>query len=131
MDLKITIEEIKALMRCQPEVRYQYTLKRIADTEYLWSIIGNDSSFEILTYGNKRLFPIWPFKEYAEAFCINDKANFKCYAISLNYFEDSVIDFICENGLLISVFPTEREPIGKIVNLNKFVEDLSVFLEDY
>lgn len=42
-----------------------------------------------------------------------------------------VIDFICEKGLYINVFPTEKDPFGQIVSLNKFAEDLSILLEDY
>ena len=131
MDLKISTEELKALIQCQPEIRYQYTLKRIADTECMWSIVGNYDSFAIQDYGDKRLLPIWSSKEYAQAFCVNDRAKFKCYAISLDKFEDYVIDFICNERLLINVFPTEKDPFGKIVGLNKFAEDLSIILEDY
>ena len=131
MDLKISTEELKALILCQPEIRYQYTLKRIADTECMWSIVGNNDSFAIQDYGDKRLLPIWSSKEYAQAFCVNDRAKFKCYAISLDKFEDYVIDFICNERLLINVFPTEEDPFGKIVGLNKFAEDLSIILEDY
>ena len=31
-ELKVSQKEIKALMSCNPDVRYQYTIKRIADT---------------------------------------------------------------------------------------------------
>lgn len=131
MDLKISTEELKALIQSKPEIRYQYTLKRIADTECMWSIIENNDSFAFQDYEDKRLFPIWSSKEYAQAFCTNDRADFICIAITLDYFEERVIDLICDEGLLINVFPTENEPVGKIVGLNKFAEDLSVFLEDY
>lgn len=47
MELRISIEEKNALIQCQAEVRYKYTLKRIADTETMWSIVGNDNSFSI------------------------------------------------------------------------------------
>ena len=70
-------------------------------------------------------------KEYAQAFCVNERINCRSVAITLDCFENSVIDFICEKGLYINVFPTEKEPLGKIVSLNRFAEDLSVFLEDY
>ena len=131
MELKISIEELKALINCKSEIRYQYTLKRIADTECMWSIIGSNNSFAIQDYEGKRLLPIWSSKEYAQAFCVNDRAKFKCCAISLDKFEESIIDFICNERLLINVFPTEKDPFGKIVGLNKFAEDLSIILEDY
>lgn len=61
----------------------------------------------------------------------NERINCRSVAITLDCFENSVIDFICEKGLYINVFPTEKEPLCKIVSLNRFAEDLSVFLEDY
>lgn len=51
MELRISIEEKNALIQCQAEVRYKYTLKRIADTETMWSIVGNDNSFSIQSNG--------------------------------------------------------------------------------
>lgn len=42
-----------------------------------------------------------------------------------------MIDYICQNDLLINVFPTVSDPFGKIVGLNTFAEDLSKALEDY
>ena len=65
MDLKITTKEFEALMLCKAEVRYQYTLKRIADTEGMWTIIDNNNSFALQSYEDKQLFPIWSSKEYA------------------------------------------------------------------
>lgn len=131
MDLKVSTEEIKALMKCRQEVRYQYTLKRIADTERMWTVVGNEEPFAVFNYKDKRLLPIWCSKEYAQAFCVNNMADFKSIAITLEDFEENVIDFICDEELLINIFPTENEPIGRIVDLNKFAEDLSILLEEY
>ncbi len=69
-ELRISNEEYEALTKCQPEVRYQYTLKRIADTETMWSIVGDKNSFAIQPFGKERLLPIWSSKEYAQAFCM-------------------------------------------------------------
>ena len=131
MDLKITTKEFEALMLCKAEVRYQYTLKRIADTEGMWTIIDNNNSFALQSYEDKQLFPIWSSKEYARAFCVGERDAYMCFAVTLDYFEEHVIDFVFNEGLLISVFPTVNEPFGKIVELNTFAEDLSCFLEDY
>ena len=130
-ELRISNEEFEALTKCQPEVRYQYTLKRIADTETMWSIVGDKSSFAIQSFGKERLLPIWSSKEYAQAFCINDNADCESVAITLDSFEESVIDYICKEGLFLNVFPTVQESLGKIVGLNTFAEDLGEFLDDY
>lgn len=130
-ELIISEKEFNALIKSQPDVRYQYALKRIADTETMWSIVDNNGAFVIHSYGNERLLPIWSSKEYAHAFCVKYWSNCKIKAISLDTFENSIIDFICKEGLSINVFPTGQEVLGKVVGLNQFAEDLSHELEDY
>lgn len=130
-EMIISENEFNALINSQPNVRYQYALKRIADTETMWSIVDNKGAFVIHSYGNERLFPIWSSMEYAHAFCVKDWSNCKIKAISLDTFESSTIDFICKEGLSINVFPTGQEVLGKVVGLNQFAEDLSHALEDY
>ena len=71
MGLIISTEEKNALIQCQSDIRYKYTLKRIADTETLWSIVENEDTFSIQYHGKMKLFPIWSAKEYAQDFCIN------------------------------------------------------------
>ena len=127
----ISEKEFNALIKSQPDVRYQYALKRIADTETMWSIVDNNGAFFIQSYGNERLFPIWPFKEYAHAFCAKHWSICKIKAISLETFENSIIDFICKERLSINVFPIGQEVLDKVVGLNQFAEDLSHELEDY
>ena len=127
----ISEKEFNALIKSQPDVRYQYALKRIADTETMWSIVDSNGAFLIQSYANERLLPIWSSKEYAHAFCVRGWSNYKIKAISLDTFENSIIDFICKEGLSINVFPTGQEVLGKVVGLNQFAEDLSHALEDY
>ena len=56
-ELRISNEEFEVLTKCQPEVRYLYALKRIADTETMWSIVGDKNSFAIQSFGKERLLP--------------------------------------------------------------------------
>ena len=111
-ELIISENEFNALIKSQPDVRYQYALKRIVDTETIWSIVDNNGAFFIPSYGNERLFPIWSSKEYAHAFCVKDWSNWKIEAISLDTFENSIIDFICKEELSINVFSNRARSIG-------------------
>ena len=90
-----------------------------------------DYKINMTTMGKERLLPIWYSKEYTQAFCINDNTDCESVAITLDSFEESVIDYICKAGLFLNVFPTVQESLGKIVGLNTFAEDLSEFLDDY
>ena len=77
------------------------------------------------------MFPIWPFKEYAEIYLCGKTVGFDVVSIDLNKFENEVIDFICDNNFPIAVFPILDDDTGKIVDLDTFVKDLSVELENY
>ena len=130
-ELKISPKEIKTLMSCNPDVRYQYTIKRIADTETLWTLGVDNQIFAIQKSGEDYLLPIWSSKEFAIIFGSTFMKEYNCFPISLDNFEESIIDIICENGYLLNVFPTQTEEIGKVVGINSFSEDLSAALSEY
>ena len=73
MGLIISTQKKNALIQCQSDIRYKYTLKRIADTETLWSIVENEDTFSIQYHGKMKLFPIWSAKEYTQDFCVNER----------------------------------------------------------
>lgn len=130
-ELWISNEEFQALEKCNSEIRYTYTIKRIADAEALWYILDEDGYLIIQTDGNKKFLPVWSSKEYAQVFCVKGENNYKYSAITSETFQDSVIDYIKQNGILINVFPTKKEPLGKIVDLKTFVEEINYLAEDY
>lgn len=130
-ELKISPKEIETLMSCNPDVRYQYTIKRIADTETLWTLGVDNQTFAIQKSGEDYLLPIWSSKEFAIIFGSTFMKEYNCFPISLDNFEESIIDIICENGYLLNVFPTQTEEIGKVVGINVFSKDLSAALSEY
>ena len=130
-ELKISPKEIETLMFCNPDVRYQYTIKRIADTETLWTLGVDNQTFAIQKSGEDYLLPIWSSKEFAIIFESTFMKEYRCIPISLDNFEESIIDIICENEYLLNVFPTQTEEIGKVVGINSFSEDLSAALSEY
>ena len=130
-ELNVSPKEIKALMTCHPDVRYQYTIKRIADTETMWTLGIDNQTFAIQKIREDYLLPIWSSKEFAIIFGSTFMKEYNCFPISLDNFEESIIDIICENGYLLNVFPTQTEEIGKVVGINSFSEDLSAALSEY
>lgn len=73
------------------------------------------------------------FKEYAEKFVSSMSNGHKCNFSKLNLeeFSDKIVDYLCESGMSIGVFPVAESDYGKIINVNTFAEDLSVELENY
>ena len=118
-------------MSCNLDVRYQYTIKRIADTETMWTLGMDNQTFAIQKSGEDYLLPIWSSKEFAITFGSTFMKEYRCIPISLDNFEENIIDIICENGYLLNVFPTKTEEIGKVVGINVFSKDLSAALSEY
>ena len=130
-EYRISNEEFQALEKCNSETRYTYTVKRIIDTEVLWTIVDEEDHLVIQTDGNKKLLPVWSSKEYAQVFCVKGENNYKYSAFTWETFEDSVMEYIRQNDILINVFPTKKEPFGKIVDSNTFVEEINKLIEEY
>ena len=130
-EYRISKEEFQALEKCNSETRYNYTVKRIIDAEVLWTIVDEEDHLVIQTDGNKKLLPVWSSKEYAQVFCVKGENNYKYSAFTWETFEDSVMEYIRQNDILINVFPTKKEPFGKIVDSNTFVEEINKLIEEY
>ena len=130
-ELKISPEETKALMHCHPDVRYKYTIKRIADTETMWTLGIDSQTFAVQMVEGNYLLPIWSSKEFAAIFGSTHMKEYSCIPIILDDFEENIIDIIIERGYLLNVFPTQIEELGKVAGLNRFSEDLSEALSAY
>lgn len=130
--MKLTDKEISALLDKSAEVRYRYSIKRIADADCLWTtIVSSDGCYCLIAGNGCQMLPIWPFKEYAEMYLSGKAVGFDVISIDLNKFENEVIDIICDNNFPLAVFPISDGDTGKIVDLDTFVKDLSVELENY
>ena len=129
--MKLTDKELSALLAQSAEMRYKYSIKRIADAYCLWTIVSSDGSIFLIADNGYRMFPIWPFREYAEIYMGGKTIGFDVIPMDLNKFESEMIDIICGNNIPLAVFPISDDDTGKIVDLDAFVKDLSNELENY
>ena len=95
--MKLTDKEISSMLAQSPDVRYSYSLKRIADNGYLW-YMSSDNSYMCIQDEDIRLFPVWPFKEYAEKFVssMSNGHKYNSSKLSLEEFSDKLVDYLCE-----------------------------------
>lgn len=129
--MKLTDKGVSALLDKSAEMRYKYSIKRIADTESLWTIISDDGYYRLIDNNGKQLFPIWPFKEYVEMYMIGEATDFNAISIDLIKFENEVIDIIRNNNIPLAIFPISDDNTGKIIEANTFIKDLYVELANY
>lgn len=130
-NLKITKQEVDSLLSCPKEVRYKYTLKRIADTETLWTIGFDNGAILIQDDCDKHFFLVWSSKEFADDFISNLKGNHEVIPMALHDFLGKEQNIISQMNCMINIFPTKTEFLGMTVNLERFTADLNVYLKDF
>lgn len=128
--MKVTEKEVAAVSLLTPFNRYQYFIKRVADSERLYTLIDADRQWAISELEGNDLFPVWSAREFAEQNAIEQWSGFSVKEVTIEQFEDDVIDEIEENGYLINVFPV-KEKSGFIVKLIEFARDLNEEMRKY
>lgn len=118
-----------AVMRLDAESRYRYAIKRIADNDLLYTVKYPDGDYGLIPNSKTMLFPIWSAKQYGEL--VIDGNDMQCIDISLELFENEIVDLICKNNWRIAVFPLPNGDLGKVITIHEFIKDLQHELEDY
>ncbi|WP_286778489.1 MULTISPECIES: DUF2750 domain-containing protein [Sphingobacterium] len=126
----LTDKEINSVIQLKPFDRYMYFLKRVADTERMYTLVNGNNEYALSEVEGNYVFSLWPFREYALLSSVREWNNYQVKEITLNEFENEVIDFIEQNKYLINVF-TVNSKAGFIVNLIEFARDLSDELKKY
>jgi hypothetical protein len=126
----LSAKEIEAVTSLDAIKRFQYLIKRVADSEKLYSLKSLEGNWAVSTIDNKTLFPIWSATEFAENCATDGWEGFDVTEISLTQFQDNIIDFISDEAFLLNVFPVGRTT-GFVVDLDEFVRDLKEELDKY
>lgn len=131
--MKLTDKEMNVMQGKKQDVRYSYSLKRIADRDCMCVLATREGNFLSIQDKGQNIFSIWPFLEYAEKYILDlgKDEGYMAIELSLERFSNELIDSLCENGMSICVFPVSEIDSGKIVSVNAFAEDLAVELENY
>ena len=122
-------KEIENILKLNPFDHYQYFIRKIADWEIAYTLIFPDGDYAISIINDKKIFPIWCAKEFAELTKNDGWENCEVLELTFDDFEETLFDYIDENHLLINVFPTDKT--GFVVSLEEFARDLKDELEQY
>ncbi|WP_312365506.1 DUF2750 domain-containing protein [Sphingobacterium sp.] len=130
MSIILTEKEISSVARLLPLDRYKYFLKRVADTERMYTLVNGDNEYALSEVKGNYVFSLWPFREYALLSIVEEWDNYQVKEITLDEFENEVIEWIEQNNYLINIFSVDSKA-GFVVNLREFVRDLSDELKKY
>ena len=128
--MNLKTQEIESVIKLEPFERYKYSLKRIADNETLYTIKRDNETIAISDLDDEKLIPFWSAKQFAELNITDEWNEFYVEEISLDDFENEMVDFINENNFLMNIFPTNNKT-GFVVSLDEFIRDLNIELERF
>lgn len=122
--MKINDKEFEAVLKLKPFDRYQYFIKRVADSELMYTVVDDSDNWAIADVEGTNVLSIWPAREYALENLFDEWKDFTVKEFTLEYFEDEIIDRIEENNYLLNVFSIKGKS-GFVVDINEFARDLS------
>jgi hypothetical protein len=128
--MKITDKEIEAVSQLEAFQRYQYFIKRVADSEKMYSLFDKNGNFALAEVEDHTVFSVWSAPEFALINAVGEWNSFSVKEIPLEEFEDNLIDKIEENKWLINVFSI-KEKSGFVVDINEFAKDMSDEMQKY
>jgi len=128
--MKITNKEIEAVSQLEAFQRYEYFIKRVADSEKMYTLVDENGYFAIADIENTAVLSVWSASDFAKGNAIDEWGSFSVKEITIEEFEEDIIDIIEKNNWLINVFSIKGKS-GFIVDLNEFAKDLSTEMQKY
>lgn len=124
------IKEIEKVSSLEPLERYKYFIKKVADSELIYTLIDSSSRYVTSIVDGKELFPMWSSIDFVNLCKVNGWELFEIKKIDFDDLENEVFDIIADHNYLINVFPV-NDRTGFVVDLEEFANDLKEELENY
>lgn len=99
------IAEIQAF---DAEKRYKYLVKEVIANREIWILI-DEHGCVMLNTEDEDCVPVWPNKEFAEAWATGDWAECKAESISLNKWHSRWTHGLEDDELAVVIFPNQDE----------------------
>lgn len=130
MPLKLSDQEYEAVLKLDGPARYDHLIKRIADSEELFSLRDGSGWFLAGADDGRDLHPVWPHPRYAAACAIGNWAGAQATAIPIDEWLDSWLPRMEADGRAVAAFPTPANR-GPVVEPSQMREDLETELSRY
>ncbi|MBT1063946.1 DUF2750 domain-containing protein [Bowmanella sp. Y26] len=91
-----------------PEQRHKYLLKRLQETQEIWTLVDDDGAM-ILTTDEEDCIPIWPDAEFAKDWINGDWSHCQPHKITLSDWQHKWLPGLEEDEIQIVSFPVPGE----------------------
>lgn len=106
-------EQIQGVLKLDGLGRYKHFVKRITDSGAAWGL-WKDGWALMATSDGAQVFPLWPAREYAELFRVDEWEDLEARAIPLDDLLDELLPSLKRDGILPAVFPIPRGQGGTL-----------------
>jgi hypothetical protein len=118
--MEISTENFLSLSQMLPELRFEYTLAKMIETQSLWGLYG-ESGWVMLKADDDACLPIWPHKEFAEAWVKDEFPNCQPKQIDFVKWIDIWLPGMKNNQTLVLVFPLGDDEEGIMLEAEEMI----------
>lgn len=108
MSNALTAEQIATINQYDQEQRFKYCIKEIVANQQVW-ILKDEHGCVMLNTEDDDCVPVWPNREFAEAWATGEWSECEAEAISYNKWRSRWTSGLEQDDLSVVVFPNENE----------------------
>lgn len=108
MSTQIDSEKFNQIEHFDAEKRLKYLLKEVVENQTIW-ILTDEHGCVMLNTEDEDCAPVWPNKEFAQAWATGEWKSFEAKAIPLDRWHSLWSPGLAEDGIAIVVFPNQDE----------------------
>ncbi len=95
-------KEIENVLKLNNEKKYEYFIKKIADSEEVWAL-KDDDGWATLGDDDNVFFPVWAKKEYSNLCVKEEWKGYKSQKISVQEFVENWIPGLKQDNIRITI----------------------------
>ena len=100
-------QQIQTIQKYDAQQRYNYLLKEVVNNAQIWLLV-DEHGCVMLNTEEEDCVPVWPNKEFAQAWATEEWSHCKAEAISLEKWHNRWTHGLEEDELAVVVFPDQN-----------------------
>lgn len=100
-------QKVQTIQQYTPQKRYSYLLKEVVKNKQIWLLV-DEHGCVMLNSEEEDCVPVWPNKEFAQAWATEEWSHCKAEAISLQKWHSHWTKGLEEDELAIVAFPDQN-----------------------
>ena len=122
-------DKIRNVSNLSSEDRYEYFIRKVADTESVWLIHDNSKYVIVGDNDNNIAIPVWPELEFAELYLEDEWKDYSTISVEVHEFLEW-LDQVHKENVMIAGFPL-LDMTGIVVEAEEMKNHLLFELQQY